>query len=550
MIKINMKDIKKYYGSRLVLDIKELKICEGDKVGIVGVNGAGKTTLLEIINKDIDYDSGELFANKDITIKYIPQLGEPDKKQISGKYASIFQIENKWDVDMSGGEKTRFKLAEGFENSGNLLLVDEPTSNLDISGIELIINNFKMYNGTCLVVSHDRNFLDAVCNKILEIENGKCEIHNGNYSKYLELKEEVTTRKEFEYEEFVKEKKRLTNLKKDVENKSARVKTTPSRMGNSEARLHKMGGQTNRANLDKFAKSVEKRIERLEKKEKPIGQNIIKIKILESTRPHSKVLVSGKNIYKSYGEKIIFDKVNFSINNGKKIALLGSNGSGKTTLINMVLNGENVDVSKNIRIGYFSQSMDILDEEKTILGNVMEKSIHDERFARLILARLLIKGDKVYEKLKILSGGERVKVSFAKMILEDINFLILDEPTNYLDINSLEVIEKLLKSYDRTILLVSHDVRFIENIAEELLIIDNNKIRSFKGSYNEYLKGKNKQKLNIREKEIEEKIMILKLQISSLISQISIEENEGYKKELDKQYKLKLEELTSLKQDI
>ena len=188
MMKINMKNIKKYYGTRLVLNIKELKVYEGDKIGVVGANGVGKTTLLEIINKNIDYDSGELFVDKNTSIKYIPQLGQPDKKRISGKYASIFQIESKWDTNMSGGEKTRFKLAEGFENSGSLMLVDEPTSNLDIDGIDLITNNFKTYINTFLVVSHDRNFLDTVCNKILEIEDGKCEIYNGNYSKYIELK--------------------------------------------------------------------------------------------------------------------------------------------------------------------------------------------------------------------------------------------------------------------------------------------------------------------------------------------------------------------------
>ena len=132
MLKISMKKIKKYYGTRLLLDIEDLKVYENDKIGIVGVNGVGKTTLLEIINKNIDYDSGELFYDKNTVIKYIPQLGEPRRKTISGKYASIFQVENNWNNNMSGGEKTRFKLAEGFENSNSLLLVDEPTNNLDI----------------------------------------------------------------------------------------------------------------------------------------------------------------------------------------------------------------------------------------------------------------------------------------------------------------------------------------------------------------------------------------------------------------------------------
>lgn len=545
MIKINIRNMKKYYGNRLVLNIEELKIYEGDKIGIVGVNGVGKTTLLEIINKNIEYDSGDVFINKDANIKYISQLRGPNKKTISGKYASIFQIEDQWNINMSGGEKTRFKLAEGFESESNLMLIDEPTSNLDINGIELIINNFKQYRGTLLVVSHDRNFLDEICNKILEIEDGQCNIYNGNYSNYLELKEKEVKRKEFEYEEFLREKKRLTNLKRNINEKSAKVRTAPSRMGNSEARLHKMGGQENRKKLDNFAKSIQSRIDRLEIKEKPKEEDIIKIKILDSTKPYNKILVSGKNINKSYGENIIFKNANFDIYNGKKIALIGPNGSGKTTLVNMILNEEGIDISKNVRIGYFSQSMNILDENKTILENVMEKSIHNESFARLILARLLIKGDKVYENLEVLSGGERVKVSFAKMILEDINFLILDEPTNYLDINSLVVIEDLLINYDGTILLVSHDLRFIENIAEELLIIKNKKINSFKGNYREYVANKNKPKLN--KKENKRQRMILEMEISLLLSKISTEESEDAKKRLDEKYKEKLEELRNLK---
>lgn len=546
MLKINMKNVKKYYGSRLVLDIKDLKVHKGDKIGIVGVNGVGKTTLLKIIKGLVDCDSGDLFIDKNVNIKYISQLEEPSNKVISRKYASIFKIKNKWDNNMSGGEKTRFKLAEGFEEQVELMLVDEPTSNLDIDGIELITNIFKQYIDTCLIVSHDRNFLDTVCNKMLEIENGKVQIYDGNYTKYIELKEKEVERKTFEYEEFIKEKRRLSNLKRNIENQSSSVKTTPNRMGNSEARLHKMGGQSNKKSLDNFAKSVESRIKHLNVKEKPIKQEKIKIEISDSLKCHSKVLVSGKDINKFYGEKIIFKNASFNIYNEKKVALIGPNGAGKTTLIKMILNNENISISKNVRMGYFSQSMDILDKDKTILENVMESSIHDENFVRLILARLLFKGDKIYEKVDALSGGERVKVSFAKMILQDINFLILDEPTNYLDINSLEVIENLLVDYDGTILLVSHDKRFIENIANELLIISNRKIINFKGNYIEYLNKKNKPKLNVKEKEIEKRKMILKTEISALISGISLEENETLKAQLDVKYREKLEELKNL----
>lgn len=546
MLKINIKNMKKYYGTRLVLDIEELKVYEGDKIGIVGVNGAGKTTFLEIVAGIVAYDSGDLFINSDTSIKYIPQLEEPNNKIISGKYASLFKVENQWNKNMSGGEKTRFKLAGGFEDKGSLMLIDEPTSNLDMEGIELITDNFKEYGDTYVVVSHDRNFLDEICNKILEIENGKIKIYNGNYSKYIELKEKEINRKQFEYEEYTKEKRRLMDIKTNIETKSSGIKSASSRMGNSEARLHKMGGQSGKKNLDKFAKSIQSRINHLQVKERPVEEDIIKIKISEANKPHSKILISGYKINKSYGDNEIFKDANFDIYNTTKIALIGPNGSGKTTLINMILKGEEINISKNVRIGYFSQSMDILDERKTIIENVMKNSIHKENFARIILARLLIKGDKVYEKLEILSGGERVKVSFAKMILEDINFLILDEPTNYLDINSVEVIEDLLKNYNGTILLVSHDRKFVENICDELLIIENKKIKNFKGTYSEYNKTKISKNLSLDEKKIQERNMILKTEISELISKISLEENEEYKRELDKQYNEKLKELKKI----
>ena len=543
---INIKDLKKYYGQRLLLDIDEIKINSGDKIGVVGVNGVGKTTLLEVIAGSIDFDSGDIYVNPKASLKYIAQLGEAENKIISGKYASIFNVPNQWRQSMSGGEKTRFKLAEGFENQGSLILIDEPTSNLDIGGIDLIINNFKEYGDTYLVVSHDRNLLDSVCNTILEIENGKVKLYKGNYSKYAELKNEEVNRQEFEYEEYVKEKKRLNNLKSNIVDKSSSIKSPPKRMGNSEARLHKMGGQGSKKKLDSVAKSIESRIEHLEVKEKPKEQDLIKIKIMDSTKPHGKILVSGESINKSYGENVIFDNAKFNIFNGKKVALIGPNGSGKTTLINMIMNEEDIKLSKNVRIGYFSQSLDILDKNRTILDNVMDRSIHDENFARLILARLLFKGNKVYDKVEFLSGGERVKVSFAKMILDDINILILDEPTNYLDIGSLDVIEKLLVNYNGTILLVSHDRRFIENVANDLLIIEENKIKHFQGNYKEYLDRKDNPNLDIREKEIEEKMDLLKTEISALIGEISLEKNKKRKMELDLRYQKKLRELKSL----
>lgn len=547
MIKLNIKNMKKYYGSRLLLKIEDLKVYEGEKIGIVGVNGVGKTSLLEIISGNLEYDGGELKVDTSKGLDYISQLGRPKETSIDGKYASVFHVDKLWNENMSGGEKTRFKLAEGFQREKGILLVDEPTSNLDIDGIKLIIENFKAYKGTLLVVSHDRTFLDEVCDKILEIEDGNVSLYSGNYSKYLDLKKEQIDRKAFEYQAYVKEKDRLLNLKRNVDEKSSRVKSTPGRMGNSEARLHKMGGQKNKKKLDNFSKSIDSRLERLEKKDKPKEEELIKVEILDSSKPHGKILISGERINKAYSNNIIFKNASFNIYNGKKVALIGPNGSGKTTLINMILKKDGISVSKNVKIGYFSQSMDILDDSKTILENVMDKSIHDENFARLILARLLIRGDKVYNNLSVLSGGERVKLSFAKMILEDINFLILDEPTNYLDISSLDVIEEILKNYNGSILFVSHDLRFIENIGQELLIVEDKKIKSFNGKYSEYIKSRSSKIPVGKIDSFKEDRMILEMEISSLISRISMEEDLNEIEKLDEIYKEKLEILQTLK---
>ncbi len=549
MQEIKMTNIKKYYGNKLVLDIEDLAIEKGDKIGIVGPNGAGKTSLLELIDGRIYYDSGQIHYGKNTKIKYLDQLAGPGKKRISGKSSSIFKVPRDWTETMSGGEKTRFKLAEVLQSKDQLLLLDEPTNNLDLEAIDLLTDQLKDYQGSILLVSHNRDLLDQLSNKILEIEGGRPKIYKGNYSNYLDLKEMENQRKDFEYRQFIKEKNRLDQLKRNLERKSAKVKTTPKRMGNSEARLHKMGGQKNKIKLDRAAKSIDKRIEQLDRKEKFQEEEKIRIEIPESSQIHSKILISAKDLSLGYGEEWIFKKASFSIKNGSKTGLIGPNGSGKTSLIRLILRGQEVGVNEKLKIGYFDQSLDNLDPEKTILENLMEGSVHGEERARLVLARLLIRGDKLDEKLEILSGGERVKVSLAKIILGDSNFLLLDEPTNHLDTTSLEVLEDLLAGYNGSILLVSHDRRFIENTCQDLLIIEDKKIRSFSGSYRDYQDKKSKKPENQGDKLREDRIILVKNQLTALISQISIEENKDKKAEYDRKYRLKLEELKSLEKN-
>ena len=545
MLLIEANNIKKYFGDRLVLDIDDLKIYSEDRIGIVGRNGVGKTTLINILTNRLAPDEG--FVKLYGSYSYISQLEEPDNKSISGELASKFGIEPIWNDYMSGGEKTRFKLANALDDNSMMLFADEPTSNVDMEGIQLIEEMFEEYKGTLIVISHDRNFLDKLCNKILELEDGKIKIYNGNYTDYKNQKLLERERAEFEYEEYIKEKKRLEGVIIDTKQKVKSIKKVPRRMGNSEARLHKMGSQNARANLERAVKNVKKRIEHLEVREKPKVDPRIKLDVQHSTELHSKIIIEGKNINKSFGDKIIFKNAEFNIYNGSKIAFIGPNGCGKSTLIKMILdNNHTIKIAKGAKIGYFSQDMSILDNNLSILDNVMESSIYPESFARLLLARLLFRGEEVYKNVNVLSGGELVKVSFAKIVLQDINLLILDEPTNYMDIDALEVIEETLKDYDRTLLFVSHDRRFVDSIADHIMTIENHKIKIFNGSYKEYLASKNKI-FDPNKEEIEKQIIVLQNRLSEVIGRLSIPTKNDDIEILDKEYNKILGTLNKLK---
>ena len=210
----------------------------------------------------------------------------------------------------------------------------------------------------------------------------------------------------------------------------------------------------------------------------------------------------------------------FKIYNKTRTAVLGENGCGKTTLIKMIINKEEIKTSENLKIGYFSQDFSILDGNKTIIENIMEDSIYDESLSRTVLSRLLFKREEVYKKVSQLSGGERVKVSFAKIILSDINLLVLDEPTNYLDIYSMEAVEKVLEEFSGTIIFVSHDIRFINKLATNLIVFKDNKLISFEGNYENYIKSS--KIIKDDDKELQENIFVLENRLSQLIGRISM----------------------------
>ena len=529
----------------MIIDLESLKVYSDDRIGIVGANGAGKTTLVNILSQRLAPDEGwvKLYGK----YAFISQLEPAEKQRISPEMASKFGVATVWDEKMSGGEKTRFKLAASLDGDSLMIFADEPTSNIDLEGIELLEKRLAEYQGALVLIAHDRSFLDQLCTKIIEVEHGKVTQYSGNYSAYSEQKAKARERAQLEYDQYVSEKKRLERVAVEIKEKGKSIKRPPKRMGNSEARLHKMGGQKAKASLDRAVKNVEARLEHLQVKEKPKKQASIKLEIAETKQLYSKVIIEGHNLHKSFGDQVILKEAEFIIANGAKVALIGPNGCGKSTLLKMIMNQETgIKVAPGAEIGYFSQDLSILDESLTILENVMAESIYQETYVRTFLSRLLFKREEVFKPVRVLSGGERVKVSLAKMLLKDINLLVLDEPTNYLDINSLDVLEEVLRSYDRTLLFVSHDRRLISAVANRIMTIEKQKIKMFNGTYQEYL-VKRDQTPHGGSADLEKQIFVLENRLSEIIGRLSMPSKKDDPEALDQEYHEVLQELKRAK---
>ncbi len=536
MLILEAGNIKKYYSDRLIIGFDEFKVYSGDKIGIVGQNGSGKTTLLNILANEIKPDEG--FVKRYCDIAYIRQFSD---EMIEAQPKMVKELNLSDQRTFSGGEKARIKIANAFSKGKLLLLADEPTSNLDYKGIELLKQKISMMDSFFLI-SHDRHLLDSLCNRIIEVKNGRLNFYNGNYSFYKEQSEIEHEHALREYEQYITDKTNLEEAVKDRQNKAKSIKKAPKRMGNSEARLHKRRANEKQEKVNNAVNSLKVRIEKLAVKEKPPILPGIKLDFALTDPPKNKIVISAEKITFSHGSNQIFTNTGFTVYNGLKTALWGENGTGKTTLLNMISSKQNtaIRIVPKVKIGYFYQGFENLESNKSVLENVMKESIQTETVVRTILARLLIFADDVHKKVEMLSGGERIKVSFAKLFVSNNNVLILDEPTNYLDIQSIEALEKVLCDYEGTVLFVSHDRSFINAVADKLFIIENREIIEFDGNLQDFEAKKQKLKMEANNNDQ----IILQLKIAEVLAKLS--QPNANKEVLEAEYQCLIAQLKQL----
>ncbi|MBB3109847.1 macrolide transport system ATP-binding/permease protein [Paenibacillus phyllosphaerae] len=477
---MTLQHLEYYVGDRLLFKQEgQLHIGTRDRIGVVGRNGAGKSTLLAILAGRLAPEHGTIASYG--TVAELEQASgrrgssmaqRPELHDQAGEMLKRWEVSDEQGIAEhgSGGEKTRLSIAKVMAQGAELLIADEPTSHLDIDGAAALAEALAGYPGAVIVVSHDRTLLDQVCTRILELEEGKLALYEGNYSAYREAKEAQAARARFEYEQYAREKDRLTTALMEVREQSRSMKSKPSRMSYKEANLGRARAGSSRARVDRSASILERRLSQLEVKSKPREAESPLFDASKHVLCRSKHVLRLANATLGYGSKILLEGLHLNVKPGMRIALVGRNGIGKTTLLKLIHEGgAAISYSPSCRLGYFRQDLSLLREDQTILQNVLSTALYDDLHVRTVLARTLFKRDEVHKAVRDLSGGERVKTTLAKLFLGGYNTLLLDEPTNYLDLFARESLEETLAQYPGTILFASHDRAFVRAVATHLL---------------------------------------------------------------------------------
>lgn len=479
-----VNSLSKSFGEHIVLDNVSFSLKSGEVVGLVGKNGSGKTTLFEIITGKITPDRGKVETEKE-TIGYLPQhfnfsnetieeflsvpIEESHKINTALKQVGLNGIDLKQRaVNLSGGQKTKLYLARILLNNPipTTLLLDEPTNNLDFKGLNWLENLLQKFEGSVLVTSHDRAFLDNVTDRTLELSDSKIKSYGGNYSFYREQKLEQEKAELERYQRNTEEIKRLERQIREKKEHALRVhrKDKPARDNDKFA----AGFFAQKSSvIARQAKGMESRLSQMESLEK-----------LESYKPYrsnftgnvhsNKTVIEVDNISKSFNTVSVLKNVTFSVSGNTHVWLAGENGSGKSTLLKIIAgqlkpNLGEVRLGVEIKAGYFSQEISQMNETKSGLEELMSTGA-TETDSYKYAARLHLKGNDLKKKLSELSRGQRAKIEFTKLLLSNNQLLILDEPTNHLEVNTREEIEEALKRYEGAILVASHDRYFLEEL--------------------------------------------------------------------------------------
>jgi len=475
--------LQKSYGEQTLFNIPCLEIYEGQRIGLVGENGCGKSTLLQILNGSLAPDHGQIQRRCKIAFLQQEDSLHPFSVHDLDSSARRFLPQG---PGKSGGELRRKGIAAVLSQNAPLLFADEPTNNLDLAGITMLEESLLHYRGAVVFVSHDRELLDRVCTSLWALDGGELRIFPGNYSAWAAQRQQERDFAQFEYDQYQKQRNHLIAEARNLRQQAKSMNKAPKRMGNSEARLHKGTTTISQAALQNRAKAIDKRIALLEKKDKPFQAPGIKM------GADSKGFVSQTAVRIEHGEvrrgnHLILEDVSFTLPSGSKTVLLGENGAGKTSLAEYLLSGgPGVSLAPGLETGFFTQHHEILDPDLTVLENAQADSCLTEREVRSILANLLLPAKALQKPVHLLSGGERAKTAFARLLASQRGLLILDEPTNHIDFLAAEALEQFLLAWKGTLLLITHDRRLAEKIGQRLLLVENGHVRTFEGTFSQW----------------------------------------------------------------